>query len=165
MEKRIIKLEIILSSLLLFIPLILILINGEIRPSISDYAYSKNNQAFVMLLTLAGSMFVFNGSAYNTKWFNIILGCSLIGVAVTPHLDYAVLHYSFAAIFFLGSVFAMVFFSSNKQRLFKIIAGFVIIIALAFSMLTKSISLLCSEWIGILPISVHFIGEALGKID
>ena len=99
MQKRLTKLEIILSTLLLFIPLILILATGEIRPSISNYAYSNLNYLFATLLTLAGTMFIFNGSAYNSRWYNIVLGCSLIGVVLTPHLHLPILHYVFASIF------------------------------------------------------------------
>lgn len=165
MEKRIIKLEIILSVLLLFLPLILILTTGEIRDSISDYAYSKLNYLFAVLLTIAGTMFIFNGTAYNSRWYNIVLGCSLIGVALTPHLDYSLYHYFFAGVFFLGSVFCMIFFSSKQQRPIKISIGFIIVTSLIGVYLTDYYTLLVAEWIGILPICVHYIGENLGKID
>jgi hypothetical protein len=164
-EKRLTKLEVILATLLLFLPLILVITTKEIRPSISDYAYSKLNYIFVTLLTIAGTMFIFNGSAYNSRWYNIILGCSLIGVALTPHLDFAFLHYLFATIFFLGSVFCMIFFSSKTQRLIKIIAGVIITIALIGHFAFDYYSLFWAEWIGILPICIHYIGESLGKLD
>lgn len=165
MIKRITKLDVILSVLLLFVPLILIILNREIRTSISDYAYSKYNYVFVMLLTVAGMMFIFNGSSYKEKWYNIILGLSLIGVAITPHKDFSILHYIFASIFFIGSVFTMVWYSSQKQRWFKIIAGNIVLSALLIHFIFKSYTLFYAEWIGILPITIHFIGESIGKID
>ena len=165
MIKRITKLDIILSVLLLFVPLILIVLNGEVRTSISDYAYSKYNYVFVMLLTIAGMMFIFNGSSYKEKWYNIVLGLSLMGVAITPHKDFSTLHYIFASMFFLGSVATMVIYSSSKQRWFKMIAGFIVILVLLIHFIFKSYTLFYAEWIGILPITIHFIGETTGKID
>jgi hypothetical protein len=165
MEKRLTKLEVILATLLFFIPLILIICTGEIRSSISDYAYSNLNFLFATLLSIAGTMFIFNGSAYNLRWYNIILGCSLIGVALTPHLHLPILHYFFAAIFFLGSVFSMIFFSSREQRKIKLIAGAIITIGLAGHFVFNYYSLFWAEWIGIMPICIHYIGESLGKID
>lgn len=165
MQKRLTKLEIILSTLLFFIPLILIVCTGEIRTSISNYAYSNLSYLFATLLSIAATMFIFNGTAYNSRWYNIILGCSLIGVALTPHQNLPVLHYFFASLFFLGSVFCMIFFSSKSQRNLKLIAGAIIIIGLIGHFWFKWYSLFWAEWIGILPICIHYIGESLGKID
>jgi len=165
MEKRIRKLEIILSLLLLFIPLILILLEGNIRDSISNYAYSKYNFIFTSLLTIAGMMFVFNGTVHNFKWYNIILGCSLIGVANTPHLDMPIFHYLFAVIFFLGSVCVMIIFSSVKQRIFKMFFAFIILLGMIGYFVFNYYSLLWAEWISILPICIHYIGESTGKLD
>ena len=165
MQKRLTKLEIILSTLLLFIPLILILATGEIRPSISNYAYSNLNYLFATLLTLAGTMFIFNGTAYNTRWYNIVLGCSLIGVVLTPHLHLPILHYLFASIFFVGSVFCMVFFSSAQQRFIKLVAGAIITIGLIGHFAFNFYSLFWAEWIGMLPITIHYLGESTGKLD
>jgi hypothetical protein len=165
MEKRIIKLELILATLLLFIPLILIIATGEVRSSISNYAYSNLSYLFVMLLSIAGMMFIFNGTAYNSRWYNIILGCSLIGVSLTPHLDYTIIHYLFASLFFLGSVAVMIGFSSAKQRPLKAYLGVMVILGLVGHFAFNWYSLLWAEWIGILPICIHYIGESTGKLD
>lgn len=165
MEKRIIKLEIILATLLLFIPLILIIATGELRSSISNYAYSEMNYLFATLLTIAGTMFIFNGTAYNSRWYNIILGCSLIGVGLTPHLDYSIIHYTFASLFFLGSVAVMIGFSSAKQRPLKAYLGSMIILGMIGHFAFNLYSLLWAEWIGILPICIHYMGESTGKLD
>lgn len=163
--KRLTKLEVILSVLLVFIPLILILFTNEVRSSISNYAYSSAEHLFAMLLSIASAMFIVNGTAYNKKWYNIVLGCSLIGVIMTPHLDHPLLHYSFAGLFFVGSVFVMIYFSSAQQRAIKITAGTIIILAMLGHFITNFYSLLVAEWIGLLPISIHFIGESLNKLD
>lgn len=165
MQKRLTKLEVILSTLLFFIPLILVVFTQEVRSSISDYAYSNLSYLFVSLLSVAGTMFIFNGTAYNSRWYNIVLGCSLIGVVLTPHLHVPVLHYVFASIFFLGSIFCMIFFSSASQRNLKLVAGAIIVFGLIGHFWFNWYSLFWAEWIGILPICIHYIGESLGKID
>ncbi|WP_271407419.1 DUF7103 family protein, partial [Tenacibaculum soleae] len=74
-------------------------------------------------------------------------------------------HYLFAIIFFAGSVFVMIFYSSKKQRIYKVIAGIIVVLAMLGTFLFNWYSLLIAEWIGLLPICVHFIGETLNKID
>ena len=165
LKKRLLKLELILTGLLIFFPLILILITNQIRSSISDYAYSNESEWFVFLLTIASSLFVTNGSLFNKHWYNIILGISLAGVALTPHLDLPIIHTILAAIFFLGSIYVMIHFSSPEQRIYKIITGALIALAMLGHFLLNFYSLFWAEWIGIIPISLHFIGESLGKID
>lgn len=162
--KRFSNLESILAGLLLCLPLALILSSGEVRSSISDYAYSEVSQLFSGLLWFTSSMFLYNGVVRN-KWYNTVLGFSLVSVALTPHLDYPIFHYSSAAIFFLGSVFVMIYFSSSKQRIFKIFFGLIIFISLLIHFIFDLYSLFYAEWIGILPISIHFIGESMNKLD
>lgn len=164
LKKRLTNLYVIKAILLLFLPLMLIVISGETRESISDYAYSDYNMFFVMLLTIAGTLFINNGVTSN-KFYNSLLGLSLFGIALIPHLDYPILHYSFAFIFFGGSIFIMIYFSSKKQRIYKIIASVIILIALVGVYLFKWYSLLIAEWIGLVPLCLHFVGESLNKID
>ena len=163
--KKFTDLKIIQAFGFLLIPLILIILTGEVRSSISNYAYSSSNNSFVMMLTLAGALFVYDGYVERKRYYNMILGISLIGVALTPHLDYYYLHYSFAGIFFLGSVATMIIYSSKKQRPFKILAGAFILISMILFFVFNIYSLFWAEWIGMIPISLHYVGEALGKID
>lgn len=165
LRKRLMTLEIVLSSLLIITPGILIWLDGAIRSSISNYAYSSKSEWFVFLITLAVSMFIYNGTAWKTKWYNIVLGITLAGIVLTPHLEYKTIHLVFAIIFFAGSVFVMIYFSSKKQRLFKIIAGVFLSLGIAGFYVFEWYSLFWAEWIGMLPICIHFIGESLGKID
>lgn len=162
--KRFSNLESILAALLICLPLILVLSSGEFRSSISDYAYSEVSQLFSGLIWFTSSMFIYNGFV-RRKWYNVVLGLSLIAVALTPHLDFPFLHYSSAALFFLGSVFVMIYFSSSKQRIFKVFFGLIIFLSLLIHFLFNLYSLFFAEWIGILPISIHFIGESLNKLD
>lgn len=165
MEKRLTKLHVILAITLLFTPLVLIITTGEVRSSISNYAYSSMNHLFATLLTIAGTMFIFNGTAYNSRWYNIALGLSLIGVALTPHYDFPIIHYLFAAIFFLGSIFVMIGYTSKEQLKLKIQFASIIILALLLHFAFNWYSLFWAEWIGMLPICVHYLGESTGKLD
>jgi len=165
LQKRIMKLEIITASLLLFLPLILISIDNTVRSSISDYAYMNNNQWFVSLITVSAMMFIINGSQNNKRWYNILLGISLFIVGITPYLDYPIWHTVSSALFFGGGVFAMIFYSSKAQRLYKIYAGVFIALAMLGSFLLGFYSLFFAEWIAMLPICIHFIGESKGIID
>ncbi len=165
LTKRLMKLELILSALLLGTPAVLILVSGELRPSISNYQYSTAMQHFTYLLGVASIMFVVNGSIWNKHWYNIVLGVSLTGVIFTPHLEFPTLHNVFAGLFFIGSIFVMIYFSSSKQRIYKVAAGLFITIGLLGHFIANWYTLFFAEWIGILPITVHFIGESIGKID
>lgn len=165
MNKKVTDLKMIKAIFLLGIPLFLIIATGEVRPSISNYAYSDFPSFFVVLLTIAGTLFFDDGYIERKRFFNMVLGGALIGVALTPHFDFPVLHYSFAGLFFLGSEFNMIYFSSKKQRKYKILASIFIMFGLSGHFFFNWYSLLYAEWIGMLPISLHYIGESLGKID
>lgn len=174
MNKRNIKLNIVTIGILCFVFPILILTTWEIRPSISNYAYSDLNYIFVMLLTFAGSVFIFNGTQddhtqignykANSKWYNIVTGLSLIGVAITPHLDYPVFHYLCAGLFFASGATSMVIFSSPKQRWFKIIGAAIILFSLVGSFYF-GYSLALAEQVALLPIALNLLGEITEKID
>lgn len=165
MRNRIFRYEIWIVVLLILMPLILIAFdNGNTRSSISNYVYMTNNQVFYFLLFLAASMFGNNGALW-LKNYNILLGTFLAGVALTPHLEFPIIHQLFAALFFAGSIFVMIFFSSKEQRKYKIYAGIFITIGMLGHFATNWYSLFWAEWIGMLPICIHFIGESKGKID
>lgn len=163
--ERIKKFEVIAGSVLLFLPIILMASTWEIRPSISDYAYSELPFLLPTLLSLSGALFMYNGVFNKDKWYNIVLGICLIGVGLTPHLDFPILHYIFTGAFFVGSALVMIIYSSAKQRPIKIIAGFIMVIVIALSFFFNLFSVFLAEWIGIFPIAIHFIGESLNKID
>lgn len=168
LKVRLNKFTSIMGGLLFLMPLILILIDGQVRESISNYAYMVDNEWFFALMSIAGAVFIMDGSIWNKRWYNIVLGCALIGIAVTPHEDstlISILHYIFAAIFFLGSVFTMIFYSSKNQRPLKIMLAVVIAVGMSLHFLIPSTGLFWAEWIGMVPITFHFLGEAYGKLD
>ena len=159
--KRLAKLEVILAVLLLFIPLILFVLDDEARPSISNYAYSNINHVFASLLSLAGALFLFNGTAYNKKWYNIILGLSLFGVVFTPHLDYPIWHYSFASIFFVGSYVVVLISGIKKHNKLYLFISAIIPLALLGHFTQNWYSLFIAEAIAMSPISFHFIMKSI----
>jgi hypothetical protein len=148
----------------MFLPLILILIDGGVRPSISDYYYMDSNHWFVSLLTIASMIFANSGVVDNKKSYNIVLGVLLWVVAVTPYRTISIMHTLSAGIFFFGSVYVMIRYSNKAQRKYMWMIGSLIIFGMLGHFLFKLYSLFWAEWIGLLPISVHFIGESLGKI-
>lgn len=158
------KLQIGKAFLLLLIPFILQIKSGEWLPSISAYYYSDARDEFVILLTLAGLLYANDGILKN-KWWNISIGASLIGVAYFPHIDYNILHYLFAGYFFLGTSFSMVLFSSKDQRKYKVLVTILIILFMCLHFIFDLFSLLVAEWLCMIPMSLHFIGESTGKID
>jgi len=160
------KLERILAALCIFMPLILILFdNGNMRISISNYAYMDNNQVYVFLLTMASLMFIFNGTINGKKWYNIILGICLAVVALFPHVEYRILHFTFAGIFFLGSAIVISYYTSKKQ--FWIACGIAVIIVLSLvaHFWFHWFSLFVAEWIALGIISVHYILESYKILD
>lgn len=171
------KLERIIAVVLIFIPLLLRWAeNGNsFRSSISNYVYmNKNIHIFGLLLTLAATLFIFNGVLYiqqngdldfpkrQARWYNIVLGAALFGVLLFPHLESPVMHYIFAGIFFLGSVVFIAIFHNKKYRKLSIFIATLPLISLGLYFYDKTIiSLLWAEWIALGAIGVHYILESL----
>jgi len=158
------KFKVIQAIAFLSIPLILWAVNGEILDSVSAYAY-HTPMVFALSLTLAGALFVYDGYLERKRWVNIFIGVSLFGVVLFKHLDYPLIHYTCAAIFFLGSLASMVIFSSNKERIFKGMVVVATLFGLSGCFIFEWYSIFWAEWIGMFPISIHFVLEALDKID
>lgn len=151
-----------LSVFLVFISPILILTTGEIRPSISAYAYSTQHNLFVALLTIASVMFLYNYASNNKHWYNIILGISLLGVALTPFNENGIPHFTFAGIFFGTSIISIGLSSSIYLRKYKWYIALFSTIGLGLVPL-KLYSLHVGEVLGMLPISFHFYIKSLKK--
>jgi hypothetical protein len=158
------NLKVMQALLFLLIPVVLWVVEGERLDSISAYAYYLP-MTFSLSLTLAGALFFYDGFVDPSRWYNMLSGCALFGVVLFPHLDFPVIHYILAALFFAWSVFNMVFFSSNKQRIYKIFAGVFIIFGILGCYAFNWYSIFWAEWLGMLPISAHYVLEALNKID
>jgi len=162
--KHFTRLKVIQAIGFLFIPLILVIVNGEMLGSVSAFA-NFTPLTFASLLTLAAALFVYDGFVHRSRWINLVIGFMLLGVVFFNHLHYPVTHYIFAGSFFFCSIFSMVYFSSDSQRWFKSIAGGFILFGLFGCFLFHWYSIFLAEWIGMIPISLHFILEATGKID
>jgi hypothetical protein len=148
----------------LLIPFVLIIVNQGVLDSISAYAYYKP-MVFGQLLSLAGALFVYDGFFEKKRWYNIYVGLSLCGVVLFPHLDYPIIHYLCAGVFFLGSLFNMVYFSSNKQRLLKGLTALIVLFGMSGCFIFNWYSIFWAEWFGMVPISIHYVLELTGKID
>lgn len=162
---RLTQFKAIQSILFILIPLVLIIANkGVVLDSISAYV-NHTPVAFTCTLTLAGCLFIYDGVQYKRRVYNIYIGLALFGVIFFNHLTHPVTHYVFAILFFIGSLFNMVFFSSKKERTWKIVTAIGTLFGMAGCFIFNWYSIFWAEWIGMLPICVHFMLESLGKID
>ena len=160
------KMERLIALICIFIPLLLFWAEGgtQFRDSISNYVYmDKNPHIFGLLLTLAAMLFIFNGILYIKKgdylhyskrhgrWYNIVLGVALLGVVLFPHLEYPVLHYASAILFFVGSAIVIAVFNEKRHRKISIIIAIVSLSSLVVHFINKEwISLLWAEWISLI---------------
>lgn len=171
------KLERIIALVCILIPALLYWVDdiSAFRDSISDYVYmNPNSHVFGMLLTMAAMMFIFNGALYMQKsadfkntqkrgrWYNIVLGLALLGVALLPCKDYVIAHYICAGIFFIGSAFAIAFLNDRQYRKTSYVIAAISVLSLAFHFwMPDVLSLLFAEWISLTVIAVHYILESL----
>jgi len=194
-DRMFLVVEIIITTICMFIPFILYWVDGTpgFRPSISAYVDICDSYIFGLLFGIAGMTFILNGalyfkvendekrnpelklrsslseSVYNKKrkgkWYNILLGVSLIGVAIFHHerSGYpATLHIVFALIFFLGSA-VVIFFNHDpedrwKSRILAIIS--IACLAIAYFSDGQLITLYWAETIALIIIAVHYILES-----
>ena len=141
---------------------LLMLFDWQPRESISDYVYGTP-VLFGLLLGISGATFFYNGYTDRKKWFDMIIGGSLIGVALTPHLDYTILHYFFSSIFFLGNIFNIVYFTT-KHRILKGVIGVTCLMGLVGTF-CGLYSLYWGEVIAIVGFGLNYIGEGLKITD
>jgi len=161
------------------IPLILWLTDEKtdnaFRPSISNYVYMPHSYVFGMLLSIAATLFIFNGAVYykseqhmhiswHGQWYNVVLGLSLIGVISFPHIQYPTPHYIFAGIFFLGNAIVTGIFYKDKDKKKSIFLAILTVAALPLAF-THVISLLVAEWVSLFAIGVHFVLSTLDMGD
>lgn len=176
----------VIALICILIPLMLYLADDQpgFRSSISDYVYMRKSYIYGMLLTAAGMLFTFNGVVYINKkeeihrdkrhgrWYNIVLGLSLIGVVIFPYKEYMWVHYGFAIVFFLGSAVVIALFTDPKHRRINrwiaaaTLASFVLLVIDRWLLKDISIiSILVAEWISLFVIAIHYILESKGLIS
>jgi hypothetical protein len=140
------------------------------RESISDYVYMSDSYIYGMLLCMAAMCFVFNGAVYFRnevsfglsragKWYNVILGVSLLGVILFPPHQYVIIHYFFGGLFFLGNAVVAALFSYAQDRAASIVLAVVTVAAIGLHYIGL-FSLLVGEWISLAVIAAHFIMQA-----
>lgn len=168
--------KLIQYGIFLLIPAILWAFTDKQLSSISAYAYEAP-LLFATLLILVAKLFITEGYTNRTNYFEMVVGFSLLFVVVTPCnsqqlIDFGLfkvtvqhLHYFFAFVFFEGSVFNMIYYSSGKHRIFNILLGAVLNLVMVGCFAFGWYSIFWAEWVGMFPISIHKILETLKIID
>jgi hypothetical membrane protein len=163
--KYFIRLKIAQAFIFLLIPFFLYIANEfHLEKSISAFV-NKTPKVFALSLILAGALFFYDGFIERGRWSNMYVGASLFFIYIFDFNTNFVLHYIFATIFFIGSLFNMVYFSSKKERIIKLITAILVLFGMAGCFLFEWYSIFWAEWIAMFPISIHFILENLEKID
>jgi hypothetical protein len=138
------------------------------RNSISAYVDMPRSYLFGMLLCMAAMLFIFNGALFfrrerkglssNTtgKWYNVILGVSLLLVIILPYNVNRTGHLIFAVLFFGGNALVTALFTSRKYRNIGITLAIFTIISFVFCYF-KIITLFLAEWLSLTVIGIHFI--------
>lgn len=184
--------EIIITFICMFIPLILYLVEGEIKDSISAYVDMCDSYIFGLLFGIAGMTFLLNGALYFKvendekrkpelksmsvlsesvydkkrigKWYNVVFGISLIGIAVFHYNRTTVseyIHIAFALIFFVGSAIVIFFIHDPEDKWKSKFLAIVSVACLAISYFTNGfISLFWAETIALIIIAIHYILES-----
>ncbi len=159
---RFAKFERVLAAVCIFIPLFLILFDGRnVRDNISAYYDMTQHQWFYFLLTVASMLFVVNGVVKQRYAYNIVLGVLLAGVLLFNHCDHKVIHYIFAAGFFLGNAAVILTCSSKHEVWFKSLLVVIIAITIA-ACFFGWITLFYAEWVSLIIIGWHYILESWG---
>jgi hypothetical protein len=167
--------ECLIAALCISIPIILRLADKDqngFRDSISNYVYMQHSYVFGMLLCIAAMLFIFNGAVYfknarqfglnpQGKWYNVVLGLSLLLVIVFPHLEYPIPHYFFALLFFVGNAIVTGIYHKKNNRGISIILAILTLASFALT-LGHIISLFWAEWISLTVIGIHFILQTRG---
>jgi len=186
-DKMFLFIEIFIAFICMFIPLILYLSDGTdiVRKSISAYVDMTDSFIFGLLFGIAGMIFVLNGALYfrseledvrnpnlklditkkkydkkrTGKWYNLIFGIALIGIAIFPYnRDFWYLHYIFAIIFFFGSAIVIFFIHDSNDKWKSKVFAIISVTGLIISFIDVSIlPLFWAETIALIIISIHYI--------
>lgn len=168
--------EILIAVVCLAIPLLLRLADTEcktFRGSISAYVEMKRSYLFGLLLCMAAMFFLFNGAVYfrneeqglmqnnrEGKWYNMILGLSLLLVIIFPCTTQIKLHTIFAIIFFGGNAVVTALYTRHYKKTGWVL-GVLTLAAFVFHFYGP-LTLFWAEWISLVVIGIHFILQTLG---
>lgn len=150
--KSLIKIELLLSIMFFWTPILLFIFQDKMLNSISDYAYSDISYLYLLSLILCGLLYMIDGVVYNVRRYNIVLGICLICVAIFPPIEWRFTHNTFAIIFFLGNSFIVTYYSTVVSKQFKLVASLIIFITLLIFFF-GFINLFMTETVGLFIIS------------
>ena len=156
------RLERVLAAFCALTPVLLLWADAPpVRSSISHYYNMTENQLFYVPLTMAAMLFVVNGVVKEKQLYNTYLGAMLCGVLLFNREDFSTLHLIFTAAFFVGNVAVILFFSSIRERWFKISLVVFIAVSMAAWYFFDSFTLFWAEWLSLGIIAVHYIIESV----
>ena len=162
---NLVHLEVIVTGVCLFIPVILILADGgAIREHISGYYDMRWAQYYYVPLTVAAMLFIVNGAVKDQHWYNLWLGLALIGVVLFDYEHARLAHNLAAAAFFVGNAAVFVIFTPKKELWFKLLLAGVMVAAFLGYRVLDLYSLFWAESFSLWVIAAHFALEARGLI-
>ncbi len=170
--------EVIIAAVCIVLPLFLKLADTGatgFRSSISDYVYMGRSYVFGMLLSIAATLFIFNGAVYFRneahldvskagKWYNIILGMSLLAVILLPYKQFGVHHFIFAGLFFIGNAVVIAIFHKKQYTIPSILLALLTLATITLHFYNQAVSIFTAEWLSLTVIGIHLILEATGAI-
>jgi hypothetical protein len=145
---------------------------SHFRSSIRQYFSMSNSYIYGMCICIPAMLFIFNGAVYfksereldvnpEGKWYNVILGFSLLCVIIFNPRQFHTAHLIFGAIFFLGNAVVIGFFQRECRALGRVLA-LSTVATFIFWFVFGLVSLLVAEWISLAVIAIHFFLEAKG---
>lgn len=160
------QLERILGALLAFTPLLLMLVDSDIRGSISAYHDVDRPWAFYVPLTAGAMLFIVNGVLRDAHAYNTWLGVALLGVILFDH-DGATQwpHAIFAIAFFFGNFVVMWFYSTCKPNMVKLLLGGGIAGSAAILLVDRETGLFWAEWMSLVVVAAHYVLHSLEWTD
>jgi len=160
---RLFNFDIYIIVLIMLMPLVLIATNNwQVLPSISAYAVSEQPQILPIFLSILATMFAVKDALSNNK-FNIFLAICLIGIAAFNMQDFKTLHFTFAALFFAGTTFKMVYKVPIHFRLKMYVAASLIVFGMLGHFIFKWYSLFWAECIAFFPATFYYMSKYLVK--
>jgi hypothetical protein len=163
---NLVKLEVVVTVICVFIPLILPFGDAwRLRPHISGYYDMEHAQYFYIPLTVAAMLFIVNGTVRGKHWYNLGLGLALLVLTFFNYENYTLVHNISAGTFFIGNAAVFVIFTPKKELWFKILLALIMAVALAGHFLFGWYSLFFAESFSLWVIALHFVLEAKGLIE
>ena len=160
-----VKLEVVVTTICFFIPLIVWYGDGwNLREHISGYYSMDKAQYFYVPLSVAAMLFVVNSVVRKKHWYNLGLGLALAGLVFFNHVDHFWIHNICAGTFFVGNAAVFVLFTPRKELSFKVVLASAMALGLAGHFLFGWYSLFFAEALSLWIIAIHFVLEAKGII-